>query len=71
MNVATGCPLFVSHAVLETRKFIRDDTLFIKVQVDTRIDRIRSTFCICDIPDTTIYHFIYKSKILARTYKHK
>lgn len=41
MNVATGCPLFVSHAVLETRKFIRDDTLFIKVQVDTRIDRIR------------------------------
>lgn len=41
MNVATGCPLFVSHAVLETPKYIRDDTLFLKVQVDTRIDRIR------------------------------
>ncbi|KAJ8308690.1 hypothetical protein KUTeg_013564 [Tegillarca granosa] len=35
MNIASGCPLFVSHAVLETRTYIVDDTLFIKVDVST------------------------------------
>ncbi|XP_038668014.1 TNF receptor-associated factor 5-like [Scyliorhinus canicula] len=37
MNVASGCPKFVSHTVLEggkTATFIKDDTLFIKVIVD-------------------------------------
>ncbi|XP_062595865.1 TNF receptor-associated factor 3-like [Saccostrea cucullata] len=34
MNVASGCPLFVSHSVLETPTFLRDDTIFIKVMVD-------------------------------------
>ncbi|XP_072906869.1 TNF receptor-associated factor 5-like isoform X3 [Hemitrygon akajei] len=37
MNIASGCPRFVSHAVLEggkTGTFIKDDTLFIKVSVD-------------------------------------
>ncbi|VDI28311.1 TNF receptor-associated factor 3 [Mytilus galloprovincialis] len=34
MNIASGCPLFVSHAVLETRTYLKDDTIFIKVTVD-------------------------------------
>uniref|UniRef100_A0A8D0AAY9 TNF receptor-associated factor n=1 Tax=Sander lucioperca TaxID=283035 RepID=A0A8D0AAY9_SANLU len=35
MNIASGCPLFVSQSVLETGSYIRDDTIFIKVTVDT------------------------------------
>ena len=34
MNTAVGCPMFVSHAKLETRKFMRDDTIFLKIVVD-------------------------------------
>ncbi|XP_048456605.1 TNF receptor-associated factor 5-like isoform X1 [Rhincodon typus] len=37
MNIASGCPKFVSHTMLESGKtatFIKDDTLFIKVVVD-------------------------------------
>ncbi|KAM9315656.1 TNF receptor-associated factor 5 [Gastrophryne carolinensis] len=37
MNIASGCPRFVSHAMLESPKnccYIKDDTLFIKVVVD-------------------------------------
>ncbi|XP_006812485.1 TNF receptor-associated factor 3-like [Saccoglossus kowalevskii] len=35
MNVASGCPLFVSQSVLETPTYIKNDTLYIKVLVDT------------------------------------
>ncbi|KPP71213.1 TNF receptor-associated factor 5-like [Scleropages formosus] len=38
MNVATGFPCFISHAELESANdaaFVKDDTLFIKVKVDT------------------------------------
>lgn len=35
MNVATGCPLFISHSVLETKTYLNDDTIFIKVKVDS------------------------------------
>ncbi|XP_053700477.1 TNF receptor-associated factor 3 isoform X1 [Synchiropus splendidus] len=35
MNIASGCPLFVSQSVLENGTYIKDDTLFIKVTVDT------------------------------------
>ncbi|XP_063426758.1 TNF receptor-associated factor 3-like isoform X2 [Mytilus trossulus] len=34
MNIASGCPLFVSHAVLETRTYLKDDTILIIVIVD-------------------------------------
>ncbi|GFO18010.1 tnf receptor-associated factor 3 [Plakobranchus ocellatus] len=36
MNVASGCPLFVAHAVLDNadNNYIKDDTLFIKLVVD-------------------------------------
>lgn len=34
MNVASGCPLFASHSVLETPTFLQDDTIYIKVVVD-------------------------------------
>lgn len=34
MNIASGCPLFISHVVLETPTYLRDDTIFIKVVVD-------------------------------------
>ncbi|XP_034051477.1 TNF receptor-associated factor 3 [Thalassophryne amazonica] len=35
MNIASGCPLFVSQTILETGSYIKDDTIFIKVTVDT------------------------------------
>ncbi|XP_037341754.1 TNF receptor-associated factor 3 isoform X1 [Pungitius pungitius] len=35
MNIASGCPLFVSQTLLETGSYIKDDTIFIKVTVDT------------------------------------
>ena len=35
MNVASGCPRFVTHSDLRTGGFIVDDTVFIKVKVDT------------------------------------
>ncbi|XP_067830967.1 TNF receptor-associated factor 3-like isoform X2 [Heptranchias perlo] len=37
MNVASGCPLFMTQTVLEneTHRYIKDDTIFIKVTVDT------------------------------------
>ncbi|XP_021361305.1 TNF receptor-associated factor 3-like [Mizuhopecten yessoensis] len=34
MNIASGCPLFVSHTVLETRTYLHEDTIFIKIDVD-------------------------------------
>ena len=34
MNTAVGCPMFVSHSKLESRKYLKDDTIFIKVAVD-------------------------------------
>ncbi|KAM4625360.1 TNF receptor-associated factor 3 isoform 2-T2 [Polymixia lowei] len=35
MNIASGCPLFVAQPVLENGSYIKDDTIFIKVTVDT------------------------------------
>ncbi|XP_067681954.1 TNF receptor-associated factor 3-like isoform X2 [Haliotis asinina] len=37
MNIASGCPLFVSHSVLEnpTNSYLKDDTIFIKIAVET------------------------------------
>ncbi|XP_078097875.1 TNF receptor-associated factor 3-like isoform X2 [Mustelus asterias] len=37
MNVASGCPLFVSQTVLENEAhhYVKDDTIFIRVTVDT------------------------------------
>ena len=35
MNVASGCPKFVSHTELEMGGFIMDDTIFIKCSIDT------------------------------------
>ncbi|XP_070578121.1 TNF receptor-associated factor 3-like [Ptychodera flava] len=35
MNIASGCPLFVSQSVLETPTYVKNDTLYIKVIVDT------------------------------------
>ena len=34
MNIASGCPLFISHTDLHRRTYIWDDTMFIKVTVD-------------------------------------
>ncbi|KAK3093913.1 hypothetical protein FSP39_021708 [Pinctada imbricata] len=39
MNIATGCPLFVAHAVMETDTYKRDDTIFIKIKVTENTDR--------------------------------
>ena len=35
VNVASGCPLFVTHIELEEGGFVVDDTIFIKCEVDT------------------------------------
>ena len=38
MNVASGCPLFVEQKVLEDEReglYLQNDTIFIKVVVDT------------------------------------
>ena len=35
MNIASGCPLFVSLATLDSGCYIKDDTMFVKVVVDT------------------------------------
>ena len=35
MNIASGCPRFVSHTELEQGGFIVDDTIFIKCMIDT------------------------------------
>lgn len=35
MNIASGCPLFVAQTVLENGTYIKDDTIYIKVNVDT------------------------------------
>ena len=35
MNIASGCPQFVSHTELEQRGFLVDDTIFIKSMIDT------------------------------------
>lgn len=35
MNIASGCPTFISHDTLRTRGYVRGDTLFIKITVDT------------------------------------
>ena len=35
MNVASGCPRFVSHAELERGGFVVDDTIFLKCVIDT------------------------------------
>lgn len=35
MNIASGCPTFISHSTLRTRGYVRDDILFIKITVDT------------------------------------
>lgn len=34
LNIASGCPLFVSHAKLETPSYLKDDAIFINIQVD-------------------------------------
>ena len=35
MNIASGCPRFVSHTELERGGFVIDDTIFIKCTIDT------------------------------------
>jgi hypothetical protein len=35
MNIASGCPRFVSHTELERGGFIVDDTIFVKCSIDT------------------------------------
>ena len=35
MNIASGCPLFVSLATLNGGGYVKDDTMFIKIVVDT------------------------------------
>jgi TNF receptor-associated factor 3 len=35
MNIASGCPLFVSQSVLSDPTYVKDNVMFIKVIVDT------------------------------------
>lgn len=36
MNIATGCPKFAPKAYLASERYIRDDTIFIKIEVSQR-----------------------------------
>ena len=33
MNIASGCPLFVAHSMLESSTFLKDNTIYIKVHI--------------------------------------
>ena len=35
MNIASGCPMFISHNDLQNSRFLKDDTLYMKIVVDT------------------------------------
>ena len=35
MNVAAGCPKFAAHSVLEKPPYLIDNSLFLKIAVDT------------------------------------
>ncbi|XP_033120216.1 TNF receptor-associated factor 3-like [Anneissia japonica] len=35
MNIASGCPLFASHVILKNPVYVKDDTMFLKMIVDT------------------------------------
>lgn len=35
MNIASGCPRFIPHSDLKEKGFVKDDTIFIKCEVDT------------------------------------
>ena len=35
MNIASGCPTFISHMELRQGGYIRNDTMYIKIKVDT------------------------------------
>ena len=37
MNIASGCPLFMSLSLLDTHAYVKDDTVFFKAEVDTSI----------------------------------
>ena len=34
MNVASGSPMFVAQSVLESARYLRDDTIYIMVKID-------------------------------------
>lgn len=50
MNIASGCPLFVSQSVLETGSYIKDDTIFIKVGIPALV--------LCDQSSCVLYSYI-------------
>ncbi|XP_077968199.1 TNF receptor-associated factor 3-like isoform X2 [Styela clava] len=35
MNIASGCPLFVSHTVVDNSTYVKEDTIFLRIVVDT------------------------------------
>ena len=42
MNIASGCPQFISHADLKSKGFVTDDTIFIKCEVERQSSEITS-----------------------------
>ena len=35
MNIASGCPLFIAHTVLDGSTYVKDDTIILKIIIDT------------------------------------
>uniref|UniRef100_H2YYB2 MATH domain-containing protein n=1 Tax=Ciona savignyi TaxID=51511 RepID=H2YYB2_CIOSA len=35
MNIASGCPLFVAHSVIKGSSYVKEDTIYIRIHVDT------------------------------------
>ena len=45
MNVASGCPTFISQAELREGGYVRDDTMFVKIAVDmTNLQHVQGDF---------------------------
>ncbi|XP_078491049.1 TNF receptor-associated factor 6-like [Ciona intestinalis] len=45
MNIASGCPLFVAHNVIEGSSYVKEDTIFLRIHVDTSgLDDVNQPF---------------------------
>ena len=47
MNIASGCPTFISHAGLQEGGYIREDTMYVSVAVDMTNHSVKDNFTAC------------------------
>ncbi|KAI0230286.1 TNF receptor-associated factor 3 [Lamellibrachia satsuma] len=39
MNIASGCPMFISHSDLQNSRFLKDDTIYMKIETTDHVSR--------------------------------